>query len=68
MNIFAERIGGSIQNFESKNGAKIWLNYKLLEAELERVNLEKYIHDRIFSKELNILDKICTELARESFD
>ena len=64
MNIFAERIGGSIQNFESKNGPKIWLNYKLLEAELERVNIEKYIHDRLFSRELNLLDKLYLDLAK----
>jgi hypothetical protein len=54
--IFAERLGGSIVNFNTKNSDKIWLNYKLLEAELERINFDKHIKEEIFCRELNFLD------------
>jgi hypothetical protein len=56
--IFSERLDGSIINFDEKYKSKIWLNYKLLEAELERINNEKHIKEEIFCREFNFLDKL----------
>lgn len=66
--IFAERLGGSIANFNKKNADKIWLNYKLLEAELERINFEKHVKEEIFCRELNFLDHIYLKNILEDSD
>ena len=40
LSIFAERLESLILNFTEKNKSKIWLNYKILEGEIEWINTE----------------------------
>lgn len=40
LSIFAERLESLILNFTEKNKHKIWLNYKILEGEIEWINTE----------------------------
>lgn len=40
LSIFFERLGSLVLNFDDKNKHKIWLNYKILEGEIEWINTE----------------------------
>jgi len=45
INIFAERIETFILTYSQKNEHKIWLNYKILEAEIERIYIEYFAYN-----------------------
>ena len=40
LKIFAESLDGFIINFDEKKSHTIWLNYKILEAEIERISAQ----------------------------
>ena len=40
LNIFCDRLEALILNYSEKNRHKIWLNYKILEGEIERIHSE----------------------------
>lgn len=40
LTIFGERLEGLVLSYSEKNKHKIWLNYKILEGEIERIHIE----------------------------
>ena len=55
--VFFERIDISILRKENSSSQQmIWMNYKLLEAEVERLKALDYIADNVMPHGLNVLD------------
>lgn len=53
--VFFNRIDISILRKEKGSQQMIWMNYKLLEAEIERLEALKYIAENIMPHKINIL-------------
>lgn len=62
LTIYFERINNSILLQEMDSEQKIWMNYKLLEAEVERVDAFQFIEDNIMPDCFNIIDQVCEKL------
>lgn len=61
--VFFERIDISILRKENSSSQQmIWMNYKLLEAEVERLKALDYIADNVMPHVLNVLDACCDKL------
>ena len=57
--IYFERINNSILLNEKGSQQKIWMNYKLLEAEIERIDAYQFISDNFWGNHLRSLDFSC---------